>query len=136
MTVSDTEEDEVIDVGEPRSAGHGEGESLVAAHFPEGMRFSPPCSKVQMTALETPILTLDTLLRRIAAELRLSDPLRDLAERRYNSVAEWLLAPGSPLAAARPHIYPQGSLRMQSTVRSRGAQEAPYFSPSFFSHWR
>lgn len=76
-----------------------------------------------MTALETPVLTLDTLLRRIAADLRLSDPLRDLAEQRYHSVGEWLLAPGSPLTAAQPLIYPQGSLRIGTTVRPRGRNE-------------
>lgn len=76
-----------------------------------------------MTALEPPVLTLDTLLRRIAAEVRLSDPLRYLAEQRYNAVAAWLLADGSPLAAARPHIYAQGSLRIGTTVRPRGSNE-------------
>lgn len=77
----------------------------------------------KMTALETPVLTLDTLLRRIAADLRLPDPLRALAEQRYSSVAAWLLAEGSPLATARPNIYPQGSLRIGTTVRPRGCNE-------------
>lgn len=76
-----------------------------------------------MTFPERPLLSRDTLLRRICAELRLSDALHDLAEQRYLAVAAWLTAAGSPLAAAKPHIYAQGSLRIRTTVRPRGRNE-------------
>lgn len=76
-----------------------------------------------MTALEVPVLTLDSLLRRICGTLRLSDALHALAEERYNAVAAWLMAPGSPFALANPQIYSQGSLRIGTTVRPRGRNE-------------
>src|SRR5260370_1315895 len=73
-----------------------------------------------MTPLEVPPLTLDALLRAICAELRLSDALHRQAKERYEAVGRWLLVESGPLARGEPHLFPQGSLRLLTTVRPRG----------------
>lgn len=75
-----------------------------------------------MTALEQPALNLDALLRAICAELRLSDALHLQAQQRYAAVGSWLLREGGLLAPGKPELYPQGSLRLGTTVRPRGAK--------------
>jgi hypothetical protein len=66
---------------------------------------------------------LDDLLARICLALQLSPTQYNLAEQRYLAVGAWLEAGGSPLARLRPRIYPQGSLRIGTTVRPIGRDE-------------
>src|SRR5947208_71581 len=60
---------------------------------------------------------LDDLLDRICAALELSHTQHKTAEERYSAIGVWLSAPGSALARFRPEIYPQGSLRIGTTVK-------------------
>jgi len=60
---------------------------------------------------------LDDLLERICVALELSRTQHKTAEGRYGAIGEWLSVPGSSLARFRPEIYPQGSLRIGTTVK-------------------
>jgi Second Messenger Oligonucleotide or Dinucleotide Synthetase domain len=60
---------------------------------------------------------LNNLLLRICIQLQLTKTQHQAAEEHYLSVAEWLGASGSPIAILQPAIYPQGSLRIGTTVR-------------------
>ncbi len=66
---------------------------------------------------------LDDLLGRICMRLQLSSLQHALAEQRYSAVGAWLEAESSPLAPLGPKIYPQGSLRIGTTVRPLGREE-------------
>jgi hypothetical protein len=66
---------------------------------------------------------LDDLLDRIGIKLQLSPTAYDLAVARYCAIAEWLRAEGSSLAEYELEIYPQGSLRIGTTVKLRGRKE-------------
>lgn len=66
---------------------------------------------------------LDDLLDRVGIKLQLSPTAHDLAAERYKAIAEWLRAAGSPLARYNLVIYPQGSLRIRTTVKLRGRKE-------------
>jgi hypothetical protein len=66
---------------------------------------------------------LDELLDRVVEALQLTPTQHQSAEEKYNAVAEWLGADGSLVATMRPKIYPQGSLRTQTTVRPLQHQE-------------
>lgn len=68
-------------------------------------------------------LQLDDLLDRICSKLQISVTQRQLAEDRYNAIGNWLSASESPLAAVKPLIYPQGSLRIGTTVHPLAHQE-------------
>jgi hypothetical protein len=60
---------------------------------------------------------LDYLLAQVAESLQLTRSQVELMTQNYESVSDWLAAPGSPLARWRPRIYPQGSVAIQTTVR-------------------
>jgi hypothetical protein len=60
---------------------------------------------------------LDDILIRICILLQLTPTQYEDAEAHYLSVAKWLGLPESPIAPLRPEIYPQGSLRIGTTVR-------------------
>src|SRR6266550_5570474 len=68
-------------------------------------------------------LQLDDLLDRIGEKLEISPTQHRLAEERYKTIGQWLEANESLLAPFNPVIYPQGSLRIGTTVRPRGRQE-------------
>lgn len=68
-------------------------------------------------------LQLDDLLERICFKLQISPTQHQLAEDRYKAIGNWLEADGSLLAAFKPVIYPQGSLRIGTTVRPLARQE-------------
>ncbi|HTC50121.1 MAG TPA: nucleotidyltransferase [Candidatus Aquilonibacter sp.] len=58
----------------------------------------------------------DDLLFEICDELQLSPSKHSLAEQRYHTIGAKLCAPGSPFAFEDPTIYPQGSMRLGTTV--------------------
>lgn len=66
---------------------------------------------------------LDDLLIRIAVSLQLTPTQYLEAARHYEGVGKWLAAPGSALARFSPVIFPQGSLRIGTTVRPLGRDE-------------
>ena len=66
---------------------------------------------------------IDDLLWRICDELQLSPHRYQQAVDRYNAVCQWLEAEGSAVAMYRPSIYPQGSMRIGTTVRPMGRDE-------------
>src|SRR6266545_7129155 len=72
---------------------------------------------------ESPQTQLDDILTRICESLQISKGQHDLAVQRYEGVGRWLCEPGSSLAKFRPEIYPQGSLRIKTTVRPTKHQE-------------
>lgn len=66
---------------------------------------------------------LDDLLDRIGIKLQLSETAYERAEERYKAIATLLGKASSTLAKYRPDIYPQGSLRIGTTVKLRGRNE-------------
>jgi len=60
---------------------------------------------------------LDDILIRICVALQLTPTQYEDAKVHYHSVAKWLAAEGSPLAAVSQEVFPQGSLRIGTTVR-------------------
>lgn len=60
---------------------------------------------------------LDTVPFEICEELQLPPYRYNQADERYHAVSEVLEADGSPLSPFRPRIYPQGSMRLGTTVR-------------------
>jgi hypothetical protein len=63
------------------------------------------------------IAELDDLLFEVCDDLQLSPYRHGQAEDRYHTVAGVLEADGSPFAPFSPRIYPQGSMRLGTTVR-------------------
>ncbi len=57
------------------------------------------------------------LLELLCEELELTDTQKESAERSYNSVSEWLNDRDSAIARYRPHIHPQGSIALGTTVK-------------------
>lgn len=66
---------------------------------------------------------LDDLLTRICRKLQITKTQEELAAGRYGSVSDWLSRPESPFAQADTNIYPQGSLRIGTTVKPLARQE-------------
>ena len=66
---------------------------------------------------------LDDLLRRVASKLQLSETEYELAEDRYEGVGSWLAREGGEIAHLDPTIYPQGSVRIGTTVQPIGRDE-------------
>lgn len=64
-----------------------------------------------------PLLDLDDLLEEICLVLQLTPTLYENARTKYEAIAAWLAAPGSNLLPYAPLIFPQGSFRIQTTVR-------------------
>ena len=57
------------------------------------------------------------LLELLCKELELTDTQKLSAERSYNTVSEWLNDRDSAIARYRPHIHPQGSIALGTTVK-------------------
>jgi len=76
-----------------------------------------------VTKLAPAISSLDDLLHRICVDLQLSPTDHKLAVDHYKAIGEYLHAKDSPIAKYDPDIYPQGSLRIGTTVKPRGQQE-------------
>jgi len=74
-------------------------------------------------SLETRRSQLDDLLARVCFELQLSPTRYKEAVERYEAVCCWLEAEGSPVASYIPTIYPQGSMRIGTTVKPLGREE-------------
>jgi hypothetical protein len=77
-------------------------------------------------ALSMPIssaTTVNDLLTRICVRLQLTPTQYADAVAHYTAVGKWLSAPDSPLAQFYPQIFPQGSLRIGTTVRPFGRDE-------------
>ena len=60
---------------------------------------------------------LDDLLFEVCEDLQLSPYRYIQANDRYKAVATVLEADGSPIGRFRPRIYPQGSMRLGTTVK-------------------
>jgi len=68
-------------------------------------------------------LQLDDLLERICSKLQITPAQHQIAQDRYETIGSWLAAEESLLARFGPVIYPQGSLRIGTTVRPRTGEE-------------
>lgn len=66
---------------------------------------------------------LDDLLRLVCEDLQLPPSRYDDAVNRYQAVCNWLEAEGSAVAIFNPTIYPQGSMKIGTTVRLFGGDE-------------
>lgn len=60
---------------------------------------------------------LDGLLELVCLKIQLSRHQHETATGHYEAVSNWLAKPGSPLRDYRPHIFPQGSLRLGTTTK-------------------
>jgi Second Messenger Oligonucleotide or Dinucleotide Synthetase domain len=78
-------------------------------------------AKVQFT--EDRNTQVDDLLKRICEELQLTSARYDQAVERYQAVCNWLEADGSVVAVFNPTIYPQGSMKIGTTVKPFGWDE-------------
>jgi Second Messenger Oligonucleotide or Dinucleotide Synthetase domain len=67
--------------------------------------------------IETFETQLDDLLFGICVELQLDEARYQLADSHYQAVNRWLEAPGSVIARYKPLVYPQGSMRLNTTVQ-------------------
>lgn len=72
---------------------------------------------------DDPHSQMDDLLWRICDELQLSPARYQQAVERYEAVCHWLEANGSAVASFRPSLYPQGSMRIGTTVKPIGHDE-------------
>jgi hypothetical protein len=70
----------------------------------------------QRSAAVNPLAIID----RIIAEVELTPSQHDDARRSYEAVAQVLNKPQSPIRLFRPEIFPQGSMRLGTTVRPIG----------------
>lgn len=66
---------------------------------------------------------VDNLLQRVGEKLQISPTAYTQAESRYNAIADWLRGESSPLTIYNPTIFPQGSLRIGTTVKPVGHNE-------------
>ncbi|MGD0904306.1 MAG: nucleotidyltransferase [Terracidiphilus sp.] len=78
---------------------------------------------MNQTFLETRQSQLDDLLARVCEELQLTPTRYDEAVARYEAVCRWLDVEGSAVASYEPTIYPQGSMRIGTTVKPLGREE-------------
>ncbi|MPZ50967.1 MAG: nucleotidyltransferase [Dehalococcoidia bacterium] len=76
-----------------------------------------------MTTAAPPRSMLDHLLNLVAVKLELTVTQYEDAIQKYRAVDDWLSAPGSILYPYAPQLYPQGSLRILTTVKPRGHEE-------------
>lgn len=60
---------------------------------------------------------LNELLYLICEELQITEARYGLAENRYKAISKYLEANGSPFNKFKPEIYPQGSMRLNTTVK-------------------
>jgi len=60
---------------------------------------------------------IDDLLRLVCEELQISPTAHEQAVVRYTAVCDWLEADGSVVAVFNPTIYPQGSMKIGTTVK-------------------
>jgi hypothetical protein len=67
--------------------------------------------------LSPPTGQVEELLDLVIQEVQLTESQHDDAKVKYGEVTKWLAAPGSPVRSLSPNIYPQGSLRLETTVR-------------------
>jgi hypothetical protein len=66
---------------------------------------------------------MNDLLRSVCEELQVSPTAYDQAVDRYTAVCNWLEAEGSVVAVFNPTIYPQGSMKIRTTVKPFGRHE-------------
>src|SRR3984893_14811491 len=66
---------------------------------------------------------LDDLLRLVCEDLQLPSSRYDDAVNRYQAVCNWLEAEGSVVAIFNPTLYPQGSMKIGTTVKPFGRDE-------------
>jgi hypothetical protein len=67
--------------------------------------------------------TLDEILTQICHQLQITAEQQKQAESRYVAIGRALEAAGSPLAPHGPTLYPQGSLKIGTTVKPIGREE-------------
>jgi hypothetical protein len=86
---------------------------------------------------DDPTLQLDELLFEICEELQLSPSRYREAQARYLTLSEVLASPASPFTQQRPRIYPQGSMRLGTTVHPlKGPFDLDFVMQLSLSHTR
>lgn len=66
---------------------------------------------------------INDVLRSVCEELQVSPTAYDQAVGRYTAVCNWLEAAGSAVAVFNPTLYPQGSMKIGTTVKPFGRTE-------------
>jgi Second Messenger Oligonucleotide or Dinucleotide Synthetase domain len=72
---------------------------------------------------DEPQSQIDDLLWRVCDEFQISPTRYQQAVDRYGAVCQWLEAQGSTVASFKPSMYPQGSMRIGTTVKPIGREE-------------
>src|SRR5262245_35407159 len=75
-----------------------------------------PQTRLMPFPITTAAGQLDDILSQLCETLQLTATQYRSAVERYRAVGDWLDAPESALARWHPHIYPQGSLLIGTTV--------------------
>jgi Second Messenger Oligonucleotide or Dinucleotide Synthetase domain len=84
---------------------------------------------------EDPALQLDDVLYEICEDIQLSRFRHEQAQERYKALAHVLESEESPFRLQRPFIYPQGSMRLGTTVRPlRGPHDLDFVMQLSRSH--
>jgi len=68
-------------------------------------------------------LYLDGVLERACVDVQLTSAQYEDATKKYVSIGRWLADPSSPLSEYGPDIYPQGSMRLGTTIRPWRGEE-------------
>jgi hypothetical protein len=65
----------------------------------------------------------DAILEKICISLQITKTQFEDAQQKHEAVCKWLSHPASPITIFNPYLYPQGSLRSDTTVRPLGQAE-------------
>ncbi len=68
-------------------------------------------------------LYLDGILEQVCLDVQLTSAQYEDATKKYGSIGRWLADPSSPLTRYGPDIYPQGSMRLGTTIRPWRGEE-------------
>lgn len=75
------------------------------------------------SSLDTRTEIIDELLNGVCRKLQITPTMHKDAEDKYNAIGSWLAKEDSNLAPFEPVIYPQGSVRLGTTVKPIGQDE-------------
>ena len=66
---------------------------------------------------------LDSVFEQVCVEIQLTQAQFDDVTQKYGAIGRWLADPASPLYLYAPDIYPQGSMRLGTTIRPWRGEE-------------
>src|ERR1700678_2718102 len=66
---------------------------------------------------------LDGILEHVCVDVQLTSAQYEAATKKNGSIGRWLADSSSPLSSYAPDIYPQGSMRLGTTIRPWRGEE-------------